>query len=66
MGGMVNSVLLSNCEAKSLGMVAVSVFLICSTWVSSLDGDSDFNGRRMVRHATGLTHGAEVRVFEVV
>lgn len=37
MGGTVNSVLLGKCEAKSLGMVAVAVFLICSTLVSSLE-----------------------------
>lgn len=66
MGWMVNFMLLSKCEAQSLGIVDVSVFLICGKWVSSLDGDSDFNGRRMIRHATGLTHGAEVRVVEVV
>lgn len=34
-----NSVLLGNCEAKSLGMVAVAVFLICDTWVSSVEGN---------------------------
>lgn len=39
MGGIVNSVLLGKCEAKSLGMVAVAVFLVRGTIVSSREGN---------------------------
>lgn len=38
MGGMVNSVLLGRCDAKSLGMVAVAVLLVGGRWVSNWDG----------------------------